>query len=42
MGYESVSVKSDTAEKLRDLRDRRDSTLDDVVSSLLDDAGEDT
>jgi len=39
-GYTSLSIKSDTAERLRDLRDRRDSTVDEVVSSLLDEAGE--
>jgi hypothetical protein len=38
MGFESVSVKSDTAQKLRELRDRRDSTLDGVVSDLLDES----
>ena len=37
-GFVSLSVKADTAERLRRLRDERDSTLDEVVSSLLEQA----
>lgn len=38
MGFESVSVKSETAQRLRELRDRQGSTLDGVVSDLLDES----
>lgn len=39
-GYVGLSLKADTAERLRILRDERETTLDDVVSSLLDKADE--
>jgi hypothetical protein len=40
MAHDSLTVRADTAEKVRELRDRRDTTLDEVVTSLLDEAGE--
>jgi len=40
-GYTTISIKPDTRERVRELRYLRDTTTDDVIKSLLDDAEED-
>jgi len=41
LGYTTISVKPSTRERVRELREERDQTTDELVKSLLDAAEDD-